>query len=113
MLKDRTTIDYVVYVLYELNKCNRATGGELAAKLQRTSSNSLSYLRKILSRMSNVGLIVSNGMDGFSLTKQYDSYTLGDILTIANPEQQFESPSSQAECLLKEAAQHIKAKDLI
>jgi len=111
MLKERITIDYMVYILDDLNKRGSATAKDICESLKTTNCNSITNLRKMLSRMVHMRLLTSHGVDGYRLTKSYNDYTLNNILNIEPSLNQ--SPVNKAERFLKEASKNIKVKDLL
>jgi len=111
MLKERITIDYMVYILDDLNKRGSATAKDICLSLRTTNCNSITNLRKMLSRMVHMRLLTSHGVDGYRLVKPYSDYILSDILNVEPSLNQ--SPVNKAEACLKIASANIKVKDLL
>ena len=111
MLKERATIDYMVYIIDAVNTIGRATGQQVITELSKSEGNSPTYIRKVITRLTGQRLLTN--FDGLMLTKAYDDYTLDDILMATGDDTLKTSPATRAEDLLKEAAKQIKLKDLL
>ncbi len=76
MLREQVALDYSFKILSILNV---KTGPILASDLAHELDGSNSYIAKILSKMTNVGLLESS-VDGYNLANKVVDLTLFDVL---------------------------------